>query len=67
MLKKRITELTLAVAMTMSAGAAQAAVTDIAQNGGFETGDFSGLVPELRLCVGARVLLTSNAWVRADL
>jgi len=42
MLKKRITELTLAVAMTMSAGAAQAAVTDIAQNGGFETGDFSG-------------------------
>ena len=28
--------------MTMSAGAAQAVVTDIAQNGGFETGDFSG-------------------------
>jgi hypothetical protein len=42
MSKKRFTEIAVAVAMTMSAGAAQAVVTDIAQNGGFETGDFTG-------------------------
>ena len=42
MFKKRFTEIALAVAMTMSAGAAQAAITEIAQNGGFETGDFTG-------------------------
>ena len=38
--KKTITA--LAVALTMIAGAAQAAITDIAVNGDFETGDFTG-------------------------
>jgi hypothetical protein len=42
MFKKRFTETALAVAMTMSAGAAQAIVQDVAVNGGFETGDFTG-------------------------
>jgi hypothetical protein len=42
MLKKRYTEIALAVAMTISAGASQAAYQDIAVNGGFETGDFTG-------------------------
>ena len=40
MSKKTITA--LAVALTMFAGAAQAAITDIAVNGDFETGDFTG-------------------------
>jgi hypothetical protein len=40
MSKKTIT--TLALALTMFAGAAQAAITDIAVNGDFETGDFTG-------------------------
>ena len=34
----------LAVALTMFAGVAQAAVTDIATNGDFETGDFTGWI-----------------------
>jgi hypothetical protein len=42
MFKKRFTELAVVVAMTMSAGAAQADLQDIAVNGGFETGDFTG-------------------------
>ena len=42
MLKKRFTEIAVAVALTMSAGAAQAVVQDIAVNGDFETGDFTG-------------------------
>lgn len=42
MFKKRYTEIALAVALTLSAGAAQAVVQDIAVNGGFETGDFTG-------------------------
>jgi hypothetical protein len=42
MFKKKFTETALAVCLAMSAGAAQAVVTDIAQNGGFETGDFTG-------------------------
>jgi len=40
MFKKRFTEIAVAVAMTMSAGAAQA--VELAVNGGFETGDFTG-------------------------
>jgi hypothetical protein len=40
MLKKRFTELALVAAMTMSAGAAQA--IELVDNGGFETGDFTG-------------------------
>ena len=42
MFKKRFTETALAICLVMSAGAAPAAVQDIAVNGGFETGDFSG-------------------------
>jgi hypothetical protein len=44
MLKKRFTELALVAAMTMSAGAAQA--IELVDNGGFETGDFTGWVQE---------------------
>lgn len=40
MSKKTITA--LALALTMFAGASQAALTDVAVNGDFETGDFSG-------------------------
>ena len=40
MSKKTITA--LALALTMFAGAAQAAITDVAVNGDFETGDFTG-------------------------
>jgi len=42
MLKKRITKIALAASLALSAGAAQAALTDIAVNGDFETGDFTG-------------------------
>ena len=42
MTKKTITA--LAVALSMFAGASQAAITDIAVNGDFETGDFTGWV-----------------------
>jgi hypothetical protein len=42
MFKKRFTEIAVAVAMTMSAGAAQAVVTELAVNGGFGTGDSTG-------------------------
>lgn len=42
MLKKRFTETALAVCLAVSAGAAQAISQDIAENGGFETGDFTG-------------------------
>ena len=44
MLKKRFTEIAAVVAMTMSAGAAQA--VELVDNGGFETGDFTGWVQE---------------------
>jgi len=36
------TKLSAAVGITLFAGAAQAAVTELAVNGGFETGDFNG-------------------------
>jgi hypothetical protein len=42
MIKKRMTAATIAVALTLFAGASQAAYQDIAVNGGFETGDFTG-------------------------
>ena len=38
----KITITALALALTMFAGASQAAITDIAVNGDFETGDFTG-------------------------
>ena len=44
MLKKRFTEIAAVVAMTMSAGAAQA--VELVDNGGFESGDFTGWVQE---------------------
>jgi hypothetical protein len=40
MFKKRLTEIGLAMFLTLSAGAAQA--VNVAVNGGFETGDFTG-------------------------
>ncbi|MBU2677860.1 MAG: VPLPA-CTERM sorting domain-containing protein [Gammaproteobacteria bacterium] len=59
MFKKRFMGIALAVAMTMSAGAAQAVVTELAVNGGFETGDFSGwdLFPQS----GTNVIAAGNA------
>ena len=41
MFKKRYTEIVLAVALALFTGASQAAVMDIAVNGGFETGAFN--------------------------
>ena len=42
MFKKRFTETALAVCLALSTGASQAAVQDIAVNGSFESGDFTG-------------------------
>lgn len=42
MIRKKFTEIALPVILTLFAGAAQAVSQDIAANGGFETGDFSG-------------------------
>ena len=42
MITNRITTVTFAVALTLFAGASQAALTNIAVNGDFETGDFTG-------------------------
>jgi len=42
MIKNRITSAAIAVALTLFAGASHAAVIDIAVNGDFETGDFTG-------------------------
>jgi hypothetical protein len=42
MLNNKCTKLAAAIGITLFAGAAQAAVTQIAVNGGFETGDFTG-------------------------
>ena len=42
MFKKIHTKLTMAMVLSLSAGAAQAVYMDIAVNGGFETGDFTG-------------------------
>jgi hypothetical protein len=42
MLNKKYTKLAAAMGITLFAGAAQAAYMDIAVNGGFETGDFTG-------------------------
>jgi len=42
MFKKIHTKLTMAMVLALSAGAAQAAIIDIAVNGDFETGDFTG-------------------------
>lgn len=42
MLKNIRTKLTAAMVLSLSAGAAQAVYMDVAVNGGFETGDFTG-------------------------
>ena len=42
MIKNKYTKLLAAMGITLFAGAAQAAYIDIAVNGGFETGDFTG-------------------------
>jgi hypothetical protein len=42
MFNKKCTKLVAAMGITLFAGAAQAAYQDIAVNGGFETGDFTG-------------------------
>ena len=44
MMNRKCTKLAAAIAMTLFTGAAQAVVQDIAVNGDFETGDFSGWV-----------------------
>ncbi len=44
MLKNVRTKLAVSIALSLSAGMAHALVQDIAVNGGFETGDFSGWV-----------------------
>jgi hypothetical protein len=42
MFKKRFTQIAIPAALLLFAGASQAVVTNIAVNGGFETGNFSG-------------------------
>ena len=42
MFKKKCTKLVAAMGITLFAGASQAAMTELAVNGGFETGDFTG-------------------------
>ena len=42
MFNKKCTKLVAAMGITLFAGAAQAALTDISDNGSFETGDFTG-------------------------
>lgn len=45
MFNKKSTKLIAAMGITLFAGAAQAAIVDVAENGGFETGDLSGWTP----------------------
>jgi hypothetical protein len=45
MLNKKYTKLVAAMGITLFAGVAQAALVDVAVNGGFETGDLSGWTP----------------------
>ena len=42
MFNKKCTKLVAAMGITLSAGVAQAAITELAVNGGFESGDFTG-------------------------
>ena len=44
MFNKKSTKLIAAMGMTLFAGAAQAAVTDVVPNGDFETGDLTGWI-----------------------